>query len=164
MSVRPSKSSDEAIDVTGDGGLLKKIISEGKTGEDIPSNVVAIVHYTGRLLDGTVFDSSVKRGTPFQFNLGMREVILGWDKGVATMKKGERCLLICKPDYAYGSRGIGPIPGDSTLEFEVELIGWKEKGKSTISLVAILTISVFIFFLGSIAYSMRFHSSKSVLV
>ena len=159
MSLRGGKSAEgkdqEGIDIVGDGGLMKKIMVEGKTGEEVPTNVVAIVHYTGRLLDGTVFDSSVKRGKPFTFNLGKREVILGWDKGVATMKKGEKCLLTCKPDYAYGSRGIGPIPGNSTLEFEVELLGWEEKKESTISLIAILTISVFVFFLGSIVYSLR---------
>ena len=159
MSIRGSKGADgkdqESIDIIGDGGIMKKIMVEGKAGEEVPMNVVASVHYTGRLLDGTVFDSSVKRGKPFTFNLGKREVILGWDKGVATMKKGEKCLLTCKPDYAYGSRGIGPIPGNSTLEFEVELLGWEDKKDSSISLIAILTMSVFVFFLGSIAYSLR---------
>jgi FKBP-type peptidyl-prolyl cis-trans isomerase len=70
---RSGKASDEAVDISGgNGGLLKKIITAG-TGERIPANVVAIVHYTGKLLDGTVFDSSKKRGTPFNFNLGKRE-------------------------------------------------------------------------------------------
>jgi hypothetical protein len=70
---RSNKASDGADDISGgNGGLLKKIITKG-TGEQIPSNVVAIVHYTGKLLDGTVFDSSKKRGTPFTFNIGKRE-------------------------------------------------------------------------------------------
>ena len=151
MSLRSGKSVD-GEDITGDGGIMKKVLVEGMAGEEVPLNVVAVVHYTGRLLDGTVFDSSVKRGKPFTFNLGKREVILGWDKGVATMKKGEKCLLTCKPEYAYGSRGIGPIPGNSTLEFEVELIGWEVKSDSSIS-TRLLTLAIILFFLSCIAYS-----------
>jgi len=87
------------------------------------------VHYTGKLMDGTVFDSSVTRGTPFEFTLGAREVILGWDKGVATMRKGEKAILECAPEYAYGDMGAGGvIPPKATLRFEVELLGWKEAG------------------------------------
>ena len=89
-------------------------------------NITAIVHYEGRLLDGSVFDSSRKRGKPFEFPLGKRHVILGWDKGVATMAKGETCLLTCQPDYAYGNSAVGPIPAKSVLVFEVELLGWRE--------------------------------------
>lgn len=151
MSLRSGKSVD-GEDITGDGGIMKKVLVEGMAGEEVPLNVVAVVHYTGRLLDGTVFDSSVKRGKPFTFNLGKREVILGWDKGVATMKKGEKCLLTCKPEYAYGSRGIGPIPGNSTLEFEVELIGWEVKSDSSIS-TRLLTLAIILFFLSCIAYT-----------
>ena len=74
-------------------------------------------------MDGTVFDSSVTRGTPFEFTLGAREVILGWDKGVATMKKGEKAILECAPEYAYGDMGAGGvIPPKATLRFEVELL------------------------------------------
>ena len=87
------------------------------------------MHYTGKLMDGTVFDSSVTRGTPFEFTLGAREVILGWDKGVATMRKGEKAILECAPEYAYGDMGAGGvIPPKATLRFEVELLGWKEAG------------------------------------
>ena len=154
MSLRSGKSVEgHLVDITGDGGIMKKILVEGNAGGEVPLNVVAVVHYIGRLLDGTVFDSSVKRGKPFTFNLGKREVILGWDKGVATMKKGEKCLLTCKPDYAYGSRGIGPIPANATLEFEVELLGWEEK--SGMSMVTMLTLIAIVFFLGSMAYSMK---------
>ena len=152
MSLRSGKSVD-GEDITGDGGIMKKVLVEGEAGGEVPLNVVAVVHYTGRLLDGTEFDSSVKRGKPFTFNLGKREVILGWDKGVATMKKGEKCLLICKPEYAYGSRGIGPIPGNSTLEFEVELIRWEVKSDSSMSIVGMLTMAIIFFFFSCIAYS-----------
>lgn len=109
-----------------DGGLRKLTLKEG-TGAFIPPNTTAIVHYTGRLVDGTVFDSSKDRGKPFSFDVGKGHVILGWDKGVATMSKGEICLLTCKPEYAYGNSQMGPIPANSTLIFEVELLDWKTK-------------------------------------
>lgn len=79
---RSSEGKEKEIDICGDGGLLKKILLEGSRDDLIPTNVVAIVHYTGRLTDGKIFDSSVKRGKPFKFNIGKREVILGWDKGI----------------------------------------------------------------------------------
>jgi FK506-binding protein 4/5 len=66
------------------------------------------VHYTGRLLDGTVFDSSKTRNEPFVFKIGKGQVIKGWDQGVATMKVGEHAFLTCSPEYAYGARGSPP--------------------------------------------------------
>ena len=73
-----------------------------------------------------MFDSSVDRGEPFEFTVGVGQVIKGWDTGVLTMKKGEKCLLRCEPDYAYGAAGSPPkIPPHSTLEFEVELLSWQ---------------------------------------
>ena len=104
MSLRPSKDSNE-IDLVGDGGIMKTVLKEG-SGDLIPMMHTAVVHYTGKLLDGTVFDSSRNRG-PLRFKVGAGEVILGWDKGVRSMKKGEVAILKCKPDYAYGSRGVG---------------------------------------------------------
>ena len=65
------------------------------------------VHYTGTLQNGKKFDSSRDRGSPLDFKLGQGQVIKGWDEGVAQLSKGERAKLICSPDYAYGSQGVG---------------------------------------------------------
>lgn len=84
-----------------------------------------IVHYTGYFDDGRVFDSSVQRGQPFEFKLGTGAVIKGWDEGLATMNVGGKRRLIVPPELAYGARGQGPIPPNTRLTFDVELLGVK---------------------------------------
>lgn len=80
----------------------------------------------GTLTNGNKFDSSRDRGKPFEFKIGLGNVIKGWDEGVAQMSKGQRAKLTCSPDYAYGARGFPPvIPANSVLIFDVELIDMK---------------------------------------
>lgn len=123
------RGGGDAVDVTGDGGVLKEVLVEG-TGDDLPQkNDDVCVHYVGTLQsDGSQFDSSRDRGTPFTFKLGQGKVIKGWDEGVATMKRGEKALLTIRADYGYGVDGSGDkIPGNATLLFEVELLRWNER-------------------------------------
>ncbi len=109
-------------------GVLKEIIKEGSGDERPLPNDKVSVHYVGTLLDGTKFDSSRDRQDRFSFDLGKGSVIKAWDIGVATMKRGEICRLICKPEYAYGENGSGEKIGpNTTLIFEIELFDFTGK-------------------------------------
>jgi len=112
-------ASPSAAKVT---SLVKKDLKLGK-GTAAKSGDKVSVHYTGTLLDGTKFDSSLDRGEPFEFTLGKAEVIKGWDEGVVGMKPGGKRKLTIPSDMAYGKSGSPPkIPPDAPLEFEIELL------------------------------------------
>jgi peptidylprolyl isomerase len=96
--------------------------AEAEVGDEIT------VHYVGILTDGRVFDSSLDRNSPFVFTLGAGQVIRGWDQGMQGMRVGGRRQLFIAPDFAYGPNAVGPIPPNSTLVFEVELLGVSKAG------------------------------------
>ncbi len=105
-------------------------IKDIKTGEgpEASAEKRVTVHYTGWLMNGTKFDSSLDRNRPFEFTLGAREVIPGWDQGVEGMRVGGQRELIIPPEMAYGNRGVGNvIPPNSTLKFAIELLGVSEQ-------------------------------------
>ena len=129
--------------LTEDGGLFKKILTPGKASGGTPQPGDSVtVHYVGTLLDGTKFDSSRDRAGFFEFDVGLGRVIKGWDKGICTMHRGEKCVLACRADYAYGERGSPPkIPPNATLLFEVELFKWRTKRKERGSMDAAARIA-----------------------
>lgn len=105
-----NKMQDENIvgDATGDAA---------KTGD------IVTIHYTGTLENGVKFDSSLDRGQPFEFTLGVGQVIKGFDNGILGMKIGEKKRIVISPEDGYGSAAVGSIPPNSTLIFDVELLG-----------------------------------------
>lgn len=113
------KLSDKAV--TTDSGLQYEDTLLGE-GDEAQSGDLVTVHYTGYLEDGTVFDTSVPTDNPIKFSLGAGRVIVGWDEGVTGMKVGGKRLLVIPPDLGYGEEENGPIPANSTLVFEVELM------------------------------------------
>ena len=108
-----------------ESGLIYVCTKPGKGRNKPMANQMVKVHYTGRLLDGTVFDSSIERGEPIEFSLGSHQVIPGWDEGIAMMTKGEKGILYIPYDLAYGPRDLGVIPAYSNLVFEMELVDFK---------------------------------------
>ena len=104
---------------------LYYVKTQDGTGEKPSKGSTVKAHYTGYLLDGTVFDTSIERGEPIEFVLGVGQVIPGWDEGIALMSKGEKAVLYIPYYLAYGDRDLGVIPPFSNLVFEVELIDFK---------------------------------------
>jgi peptidylprolyl isomerase len=128
-SFTPALSQTAGKFMTTSSGLQIKDTTVG-TGASPQRGQTCVMHYTGWLyingVKGKKFDSSVDRGEPFEFPLGMGRVIKGWDEGVASMKVGGKRTLIIPPQLGYGERGAGGvIPPHATLMFEVELLGVK---------------------------------------
>lgn len=106
-------------------GMTKRILQEGEGAETPEDGAEVTVHYTGTLEDGTEFDSSVSRGSPFNFTLGAGSVIQGWEIGLKTMKRNEIAEFSLPPELAYGERGSPPtIPPNARLNFTIELMDW----------------------------------------
>jgi FKBP-type peptidyl-prolyl cis-trans isomerase FkpA len=100
-------------------GIQDTVVGTGDIAE--PGSEVT-VNYVGTLMDGTKFDSSIDRNEPFQFMLGAGQVIPGWDQGLVGMRVGGTRVLTIPPELGYGSTTYGPIPGNSTLIFQIQLL------------------------------------------
>jgi len=111
--------------ITTKSGLKYSIKKEGNGDKPTKGQNIS-VHYSGTLIDGTEFDSSVKRDKPFNFTVGVGQVIKGWDEALLDMQVGEKRLLTIPPKLAYGDKAVGKIPPNSTLLFEVELLAINE--------------------------------------
>ena len=119
---------------------LEYTIKEKGTGKKPAIGDKVVVHYTGKLLNDTVFDSSVKRGQPFTFTLGAGQVIKGWDEAFQLLQVGDKATIKFGPELGYGPQAMGSIPANSTLIFDIELLDvieglkpWDIKGKDTIT-------------------------------
>lgn len=128
IPTKQSAETEETIIITNVTNTIDGMtIEDMKTGSGATAEagMMVTVHYVGTFTNGTKFDSSRDRGTPFTFKLGAGQVIEGWDKGVAGMKIGGLRKLTIPPDLGYGAVPNGPIPANSTLVFEVELLDVK---------------------------------------
>jgi hypothetical protein len=123
-AARATPALPEGLTTTESG--LKYVITSKGNGPAAKPGQVAIVHYVGTFMDGSLLDSSRKRGQPFVFTLGMGRVIRGWDEGFALLHVGDQATFIVPPDLAYGPQRRGPIPANSTLRFDVELLDLKD--------------------------------------
>jgi peptidylprolyl isomerase len=129
VAAAPAEAKKESKMVKTESGLQYEDVVVG-TGPSPVTGQTCVMHYTGWLwvneAKGTKFDSSVDRGSPFEFPIGRGRVIKGWDEGVSTMKVGGKRTLLIPPQIGYGDRGAGNvIPPGATLLFEVELLGVK---------------------------------------
>lgn len=106
------------------GNIERMIINDITTGEGrtVEEGDTVTVHYIGTLQNGQEFDNSNKRGEPFSFTVGEGRVIKGWEEGLIGMKAGGKRVLVIPPELAYGAEGIGPIPGNATLVFSIDLL------------------------------------------
>lgn len=113
---------EEAVD--NNGNVKTMVIDDIKIGDgaEVKNGDTVSVHYVGTLQNGTEFDNSNKRGAPFKFTVGGGQVIKGWEEGLVGMKVGGQRILVIPPEKAYGENGIGPIPGNATLVFAIQLL------------------------------------------
>ncbi|MBI1286407.1 MAG: FKBP-type peptidyl-prolyl cis-trans isomerase [Flavobacteriales bacterium] len=124
--VKPTPFKTEGLDTIATGTGLKYIRLNKTDGTPVTPGSTVAVHYTGYLYDGTIFDSSVSRGEPISFPIGVGRVIKGWDEGIALLKVGEKARLIIPYQLAYGEHGAGSmIPPRTNLIFDVELVSVK---------------------------------------
>lgn len=125
-TANPNHARGEAYVSAADseGNIERLIIDDIKigTGAAVEEGDTVAVHYIGTLQNGQEFDNSKKRGAPFEFTVGDGRVIEGWEQGIVGMQVGGQRVLVVPPDMAYGAAGAGPIPGNATLVFAIELL------------------------------------------
>jgi peptidylprolyl isomerase len=113
----------DELSQTGTVSQLRIVSTVEGSGEEAKAGDTITVHYIGVLPDGTVFDSSRERGTPFSFTLGVGQVIQGWDQGLLGTKVGDRMIIAIPPELGYGAQAVGGvIPANATLLFDVEVL------------------------------------------
>lgn len=124
QNINDARSSAYREAVDNQGNFSRLVIDDVKigTGKEVQVGDTVTVHYIGTLQGGKEFDNSHKRGAPFDFTVGAGKVIKGWDTGLIGMKVGGQRVLVIPPQMAYGEAGYGPIPGNATLVFAIELL------------------------------------------
>ena len=126
-TVKPVKPAAISSAVTTTPSGLIYVITRRSDGRNPRPGETVVVHYTGLLGNGVKFDSSLDRGQPYKFKLGLGRVIKGWDEGIEKLRVGEQATLVIPPQLGYGADGSGGvIPPDATLIFVVELVGIEE--------------------------------------
>ena len=126
-SVKPAKPAANSAVTTTPSGLIY-VITRRSEGRHPLRGETVVVNYTGLLTNGVKFDSSLDRGQPYKFKLGLGRVIKGWDEGIEKLRVGEQATLVIPPQLGYGAGGAGGvIPPEATLVFVVELIGIEEQ-------------------------------------
>jgi FKBP-type peptidyl-prolyl cis-trans isomerase len=121
FQIDPAPPTEPGVEASKRSGLKYTTVKAGSGAEAKPGQVVR-VHYVGTLADGREFDSSRRRGTPYEFQIGLSQVIQGWHEGIVGMKVGEVRRLTVPPALGYGAEGKDSIPPNSTLLFEIELM------------------------------------------
>ncbi len=120
-----SERTEALLDAADSRGNLTKLVIDDilvGTGAEVKNGDEVVVHYIGTLQNGEEFDSSKKRGVPFEFTVGEGRVIRGWEEGLIGMKVGGQRILVVPPEMGYGDAEVGPIPPNSTLVFAIELL------------------------------------------